>query len=87
VPIEPPTARGHAVCTVLLLALVALASPSGAQAPVAEPAPVVTIAVDFVVEDGAGRPVTDLKEEEIDVVQDSAKQAVASFEPLRQPGA
>jgi hypothetical protein len=87
VPVEPPTARGHAVCTVLLLALVALASPSGAQAPVAEPAPVVTIAVDFVVEDGAGRPVTDLKEEEIDVVQDSAKQAVASFEPLRQPGA
>jgi len=45
-----------------------------------------TIAVDFLVETTAGQPVTDLKEAEIDVVQDSTKQPLASFEPLDQPG-
>lgn len=70
----------------LLLALVTVPSPSGAEPPVEKSSPAVTIAVDFVVENGAGRPVTDLKEEEIDVVQDSAKQAVASFERLERPG-
>jgi hypothetical protein len=78
--------REHVGLTALLLAVVTAASPSGAEPPVEKPSPAVTIAVDFVVENRAGRPITDLKEDEINVVQDSAKQAVASFERLERPG-
>lgn len=46
----------------------------------------VKVAFDFVVEDAGGRPVTDLRIEEIEVVQDAARQKVATFEARSRPG-
>ena len=45
-----------------------------------------TIAVELVVENAAGQPVSDLRLEEIDVVQDATRQRVTYFRAGRTPG-
>jgi hypothetical protein len=50
------------------------------------PAPAVTVAFDLVVEDARGQPVTDLRLEEIEVVQDATRQKVRAFEAGSRPG-
>jgi VWFA-related protein len=72
-----------------LLALL-LVAPAGAQEkPAAPPAPEVTptfpseieqVIVDVVAVDKKGRPVTDLRREEISISEDGARQTIASFE-------
>jgi thioredoxin-like negative regulator of GroEL len=68
--------------------LLAASSVAGA-APAATPegAPTaLTVFVDFVVEDAKGRPALNLTAEEVVVVQDGARQRVASLEPRGAPG-
>ena len=48
--------------------------------------PLVTVAFELVVEDTKGNPVTDLELEEVEVVQDAARQKVSTFEAGSRPG-
>ena len=83
------------LCIAVALALAAGPSFPGetyspAAAPVSTPASPeqgsVTIVVELVVEDAAGRPIADLRLEEIEVVQDAERQRVKTFKALPRPG-
>ena len=49
--------------------------------------PAVTVAFELVVEDARGQPVTDLRLDEVEVVQDATRQKVRTFETGPGPGA
>jgi hypothetical protein len=50
------------------------------------PTPAVVVAFELVVQDANGKPVTDLKLEEIEVVQDATRQTVRTFQAGTRPG-
>ncbi|HEX9186657.1 MAG TPA: hypothetical protein VGB87_06290 [Vicinamibacteria bacterium] len=84
----PGTGHGAALRTALLAGL--LLAPRGGlpqvAAPVAPAAPAPTVAFELVVEDAGGRPVTDLRLEEVEVIQDATKQKVRTFRAGSRPG-
>ena len=67
-----------ALCATASAALFAEAQPSADQS--------VTVVVELIVQDAAGRPVTDVRLEEIEVVQDAERQRVRTFKALSRPG-
>jgi tetratricopeptide (TPR) repeat protein len=88
---EPPPSREVRVPTTAGDAGDGTSRPGGTRlAPVEggapSAAPGVTVAFEFVVEDARGRPVTDLRLEEIEVVQDATRQKVRTFGAQSRPG-
>jgi hypothetical protein len=71
---------------VLGMALAGRAGLAQADSPEASPAAPMVVIFEVVVEDARGYPVTDLRLEEVEVVQDATRQKVRTFQAAPQPG-
>jgi hypothetical protein len=73
-----------------VLAVLLLDAPGGGpargDAPASAAAPDLTVAFELLVLDAQGRPVTDVRLEEIEVVQDATRQKIGTFRTGSRPG-
>src|SRR5262245_58211060 len=92
-PSERRMARSAVAVGVLVLVLASrVASYGQVPAPSKEPPPtfpaeVEQVTVDVVVVDRDGRPVTNLKSEDLEVYEDGVRQAIVSFDAIEVPPA
>lgn len=74
----------HLAALAALVCATIVAVPAPAQVP--EQGAPLSVLLDFVVEDAQGRPILDLRADELDVAQEGVRQRVASLRPQPQPG-
>ncbi|HSD67204.1 MAG TPA: hypothetical protein VLF95_10915 [Vicinamibacteria bacterium] len=82
----PDTRNGLPLAFALALAFAGRSGLAQVEDRPASATPPVIVAFELVVEDAKGNPVTDLKLEEVAVVQDATRQKVRTFETGSQPG-